>query len=189
MAGSMRGVDDIREWRNVFEQLKELTMGHEDMEKDVLPLLKLSYSRLNGTKLKDCFLYCALYPEDWRISRNELIRYFIAEGLIDRSKSSIRQFDEGHTILNKLERSCLLEHGDYDYEEDKYVKMHDLIRDMALKITKAGHPRFMIKAGVQLKKIPNVQEWTADLDKVSFMMNGILNIPWGRLRGVLDFQL
>ncbi|CAL5402942.1 unnamed protein product [Camellia sinensis] len=176
MAGSMRGVDDIREWRNVFEQLKELTMGHEDMEKDVLSSLKLSYSRLNGTKLKDCFLYCALYPEDWNIPRNELIRYFIAEGLIDRSKSLIRKFDEGHTILNKLERSCLLEHCDYDDDENTYVKMHDLIRDMALKITEN---RFMVKACVGLKEIPHLQECAGNLEKVSLMCNDIQEIPCG----------
>ncbi|KAL7216862.1 hypothetical protein ACSBR1_028728 [Camellia fascicularis] len=179
MAGSMRGVDDFREWRNEFEQLKELTMGHEDMEKDVLPSLKLSYSRLNGTKLKDCFVYCALYPEDWNIPRNELIRYFIAEGLIDRSKSSIQQFEEGHTILNKLERSCLLEHGGYhddEHDEDTYVKMHDLIRDMALKITEN---RFMVKARVGLKEIPHLQECAGNLEKVSLMCNNIQEIPCG----------
>ncbi|CAL5341899.1 unnamed protein product [Camellia sinensis] len=173
MAGSMRGVDDIREWRNVIEQLKEPTMGHEDMEKDVLPLLKLSYSRLNGTKLKDCFLYCALYPEDWNIPRNELIRYFIAEGLIDRSKSLIRQFDEGHTILNKLERSCLLEPFFYDHA---YVKMHDLIRDMALKMTEN---RFMVKARLGLMEIPHLQECAGNLEKVSLMCNNIREIPCG----------
>ncbi|KAL7186364.1 hypothetical protein ACSBR2_028164 [Camellia fascicularis] len=175
MAGSMRGVDDICEWRNVFEQLKELTMGHEDMEKDVLPSLELSYSRLNGSKLKDCFLYCALYPEDWKIPRNELIRNFIAEGLIDRSKSSIRKFDEGHTILNKLERSCLLEHCE-NFDGETCVKMHDLIRDMALKITEN---RFMVKAGVRLKEIPHLQECAGNLEKVSLMCNEIQVIPCG----------
>ncbi|XP_028127557.1 probable disease resistance protein At4g27220 [Camellia sinensis] len=154
-------------------------MGHEDMEKNVLPSLKLSYSRLNGTKLKDCFLYCALYPEDCKIPRDELIRYFIAEGLIDRSKSSIRQFDEGHTILNKLERSCLLEHCNND-DGDAYVKMHDLIRDMALKITEN---RFMVKAGVGLKEIPHLQECAGNLEKVSLMKNNIQEIPCGWSRG------
>lgn len=176
IAGSMRGVDDIREWRNVFEQLKELTMGPEDMEKDVLPSLKLSYSRLNGTKLEDCFLYCALYPEDWKIPRNELIRYFIAEGLIDRSKSLTRKFDEGHTILNKLERSCLLEHCDYNGDKETYVKMHDLIRDMALKITEN---RFMVKACIGLKEISHLRECAGNLEKVSLMRNDIEVIPCG----------
>ncbi|THF99515.1 hypothetical protein TEA_002967 [Camellia sinensis var. sinensis] len=178
MAGSMRGVDDIREWRNVFEELKERTMGHEDMERDVLPSLELSYSRLNDMKLKHCFLYCALYPEDWMIARNELIRYFIAERLIDRSKSLIRKFDKGHTILNKLGRSCLLEH----YGDDKYahVKMHDLIRDMALKIIEMNHHRVMVKAGVGLKEIPDLQECAGNLEKVSLMCNNIKEIPCGQ---------
>ncbi|GFZ04800.1 hypothetical protein Acr_17g0003720 [Actinidia rufa] len=59
-------------------------------------------------------------------------------------------------------------------------EMHDLIRDMALKITKAGHPRFMVKAGVGLKDIPAECEWTEDLDMVSLMDNCIEEIPHGR---------
>ncbi|GFZ04796.1 hypothetical protein Acr_17g0003680 [Actinidia rufa] len=48
-------------------------------------------------------------------------------------------------------------------------EMHDLMMDMALKITKAGHSQYMVKASVGLKDIPAEWEWTEDLDKVSLM--------------------
>ncbi|GFZ04802.1 hypothetical protein Acr_17g0003740 [Actinidia rufa] len=178
MAGSMREVNDIQEWRNVLKTLEELTMEQEDMENEVYPILEFSYSRLKDMKLKLCFLYCALYPEDEEIYRDELIRSFISEGLIDEGKPWQAKFDEGHSMLNTLERSCLLEScKSYD---GRSVKMHDLMRDMALKITKEGHPRFMVKAGVGLKDIPAEQEWTEGLDKVSLMDNCIEEIPHGR---------
>ena len=64
--------------------------------------------------MQQCFLYCSLYPKDYKIRREELIGRFIGEGLIDRMKIRQVEFDRGHTILNELENSCLLE-GIIDY--------------------------------------------------------------------------
>uniref|UniRef100_A0A5B7C944 Putative Disease resistance protein n=1 Tax=Davidia involucrata TaxID=16924 RepID=A0A5B7C944_DAVIN len=179
MAGSMRGVTDICEWKNVLEELEKPTTGQREMEDEVFPLLKLSYDRLKGAELKHCFLYCALYPEDWEIERDELIGYFIAEGLIDRTKSMQAKLYMGHTLLNKLERACLLE-SCKNYEGKRYIKMHDLMREMALEITRRESPRVMVKAGLQLRKIPDEPEWKEDLDKVSLMDNYyIREIPEG----------
>ena len=50
MAGNMRGVDDIHEWRNVLEELKE-SITQRDMEDDVFPILKFSYNRLRDLNL------------------------------------------------------------------------------------------------------------------------------------------
>uniref|UniRef100_A0A2N9EX05 NB-ARC domain-containing protein n=1 Tax=Fagus sylvatica TaxID=28930 RepID=A0A2N9EX05_FAGSY len=167
LAGSMRGVDDICEWRNALEILKASNVGQDDMENEVFQVLRFSYWSLNDSKVQQCFLYCSLYPEDYKIRREELIERFIDEGLIDRMKSRQAEFDRGHTILNKLENSCLLE-GIIDYfpHEKKCVKMHDLVRDMALQIVIVS-PRFMVEAGVGLKDIPDEEKWTEDLEKDS----------------------
>ncbi|KAL0335350.1 UNVERIFIED_CONTAM: putative disease resistance protein [Sesamum radiatum] len=167
MGGSMRGVIDIHEWRDALEELKESSMGPDDMENKVFPLLLCSFIRLRDPKLQRCFLYCCLYPEDYRIPREELISKFISEGLMDRRNSRQASFDQGHSILNKLENASLLERAD-----SKYVRMHDLIRDMALRIAR-NDTGFMVKAGLQLHVIPEEQEWEEDLDKISLMCNKI----------------
>lgn len=56
----------------------------------------------------------------------------INEGIIE-GKSRQTEFDKGQTILNKLESVCLLE-SCTNCMGAKSVKMHDLIRDMALQI-------------------------------------------------------
>ncbi|KAL3843609.1 hypothetical protein ACJIZ3_001012 [Penstemon smallii] len=170
MGGSMRGVTDIHEWRDALEELKESSMGPDDMETEVFPILFCSFNRLRDPKLQKCFLYCSLYPEDYRIPRDELISKFIAEELMDRRKSRQAYFDQGHAILNKLENASLLETTD-----DKSVKMHDLIRDMALRITRKNN-KFMVKAGLQLSEMPEEQEWKEELDKISLMCNKISDI-------------
>ncbi|KAL6314411.1 hypothetical protein AAG906_022494 [Vitis piasezkii] len=58
------------------------------------------------------------------------------------------ELDRGHAILNKLENVCLLERC----ENGKCVKMHDVIRDMAINITRS---RFMVKTERYLEDLPN----------------------------------
>ncbi|KAL3498591.1 hypothetical protein ACH5RR_041323 [Cinchona calisaya] len=173
VAGSMKGVDDIFEWRDALDDLEQYSIGEDD---NVFPILEYSYNRLRDQRSKDCFLCCSLYPEDWKIDRHELIALFISEGLIEK-RSRRAEFNCGHTILNKLENVCLLEGGFKNGV--KFVKMHDLIRDMALKITKIGKSRYMVKAGIRLKDVPEESEWKEDLDKVSLMNNNIKLIRGG----------
>ncbi|CAL5329461.1 unnamed protein product [Camellia sinensis] len=163
VARSMKGVNEIHEWRNA-EQIM-------DKEKGIFKRLKFSYSRLKDEQAQHCFLYCALYPEDYNIQREELIEYWIAEGLIREMGNREAMFSKGHAILNKLINTYLLEKGVLK----ESVKMHDLIRDMALKITSTS-PRFMVRAGEGLKRVPH-KDWSKDLERVSLMQNDIEELP------------
>ncbi|XP_057957026.1 putative disease resistance protein At4g10780 isoform X2 [Malania oleifera] len=173
MARSMRGVNDIHEWRTVVKELRESKSGRPDMEEEVFSILRISYGRLKDPLVQQCFLYCALFPEDSVMEREKLIRYFIAEGLIDRMDSRQAEFDKGHTILNELENSCLLENA-MRGENPTYVKMHDLVRDMALQISGPG---FLVNAGLKLREIP--EDWAQDLERVSLMRNDMTEIKAG----------
>ncbi|XP_027155715.1 disease resistance protein RFL1-like [Coffea eugenioides] len=177
VAGSMRGVSDICEWRNALEQLKTCSIGYDEMERDVFPILEWSFNRLSKCE-KNCFLYCCLYPEDRKIQREELIDLFIWAELMSKRGSTSKAFDQGQTILNKLIRVCLLEET-RDSEGDDCVKMHDLVRDMALRITHGNSkpessrddvPRFLVKSLGQEHSIVALEqeEWTEDLRAVSF---------------------
>ncbi|XP_057957020.1 disease resistance protein RPS5-like isoform X2 [Malania oleifera] len=173
LATSMRGVDDIHEWRTVVEELRKSKSGRPDMEEEVFSMLRISYGRLKDPIVQQCFLYCALFPEDSVMEREKLIRYFIAEGLINGMDSRQAEFDKGHTILNELQNSCLIEDARRD-KNSKYVKMHDLVRDMALQIS---GPRFLVKAGLKLRENP--EDWPQDLKRVSLMRNDMTEIKAG----------
>ncbi|GLU24214.1 hypothetical protein SLE2022_401660 [Rubroshorea leprosula] len=79
---------------------------------------------------------------------------------------------EGHVVLEKLVDSCLLE-SVKNADDEEFVSMHDLFRDMALDI----RPQFLVKAGIALEKLPEEDEWREDLLKVSLMENHITEIP------------
>ncbi|KAF8023774.1 hypothetical protein BT93_F1078, partial [Corymbia citriodora subsp. variegata] len=176
IARSMRGVTHLFEWRDSLVKLKDSSKRQTDMEKKVLMNLKFSYDRLGNLDIQQCFLSCALYPEDNSISKFELVEFFIDQGLIGGLDTRKEQFDRGLAILNKLENVCLLEKAPdqstlYDRER---LKMHDLIRDMALHIMGATS---IVSAGKGLMRIPPEECWTEALEKVSLMENKISEFP------------
>jgi disease resistance protein RPS2 len=176
MAGTMRGVDDRCEWRNALEDLKQSRIRKDDMEPEVFHILRFSFMHLKESELQQCFLCCALFPEDFEIRREDLIAYLIDEGVIKGLKSREAEYNKGHTMLNKLERVCLLESAKKGHVDDRYVKMHDLLRDMAIQILEENS-QGMVKAGAQLRELPGAEEWTENLTRVSLMHNQIEEIP------------
>ncbi|XP_034678436.1 probable disease resistance protein At4g27220 isoform X2 [Vitis riparia] len=171
-AKSMRGVYDICEWRNALNELRGRTQGLTiDMENDVFKILEFSYDRLNDEKLRECLLYCALFPEDYLIRRVSLIKYWIAEGIVGEMETRQAEFDKGHAILNKLENVCLLERC----RNGKCVKMHDVIRDMAINISKRNS-RFMVKTTRNLNDLPSEIQWLENLERVSLMDNQLSSL-------------
>ncbi|KAL3733005.1 hypothetical protein ACJRO7_022517, partial [Eucalyptus globulus] len=168
MARSMRGVTDAFQWRDFLTKLKESSMGQTDMEMKLLMNLKVSYDRLGNPDVQRCFLSCALYPEDELIDKSQLIEFFIDQGLIGGLNTRKEKFDRGLTILKTLGNVCLLENP------WGKIKMHDLLRDMALHIMSATS---IVKAGNGLKRIPPEEYWTDALEKVSLMKNNISEFP------------
>ncbi|XP_060671446.1 disease resistance protein At4g27190-like [Ziziphus jujuba] len=158
VAGSMRGVEDISEWRDALEKLKEPAAEHDD---DI------------GI---ECFLYCSLFPEDYQIDRETLIEHFIDEGFVDGLRSRQAELDRGHTVLNKLENVCLLEAVISKDDGKKYVEMHDLVRSMAIQIGRDKF-QFLVEAGEQLREKAGEEKWAEDLKKVSLMDNLLSHIP------------
>ncbi|KAG5223876.1 disease resistance protein [Salix suchowensis] len=120
LAESLKGVHELHKWKITLKRLKESNFW--EMEDQIFQILRLSYDCLDDSA-KQCFVYCALFDESHKIERGELIESFIEEGII-------KEFDKGHSILDSLENVCLLERID----GGSAVKMHDLLRDMAIQI-------------------------------------------------------
>ncbi|GLT25679.1 hypothetical protein SLA2020_007930 [Shorea laevis] len=179
VAKTMRGKSDRYSWEMAN---KELSKSKE------IDCLKFSYDNLDEQHQK-CFLYCALYPEDYEIRKEKLIEFWIEEGfIIDERESRHLMICEGHSIIQKLIDNCMLESVKKNYEgctaelhvmvkmkkkEDR-VSMHDLLREMALKII---HPQFMVKAGMALEELAEEVEGRKNLLKVSLMKNQIREFP------------
>ncbi|KAK8559859.1 hypothetical protein V6N13_016592 [Hibiscus sabdariffa] len=73
VAGTLKGEDDPRTWKIALKELKDRIGMVEGAEAEVIERLKFSFDHLKDEKVKRCFLYCALYPEDCEIKKDELI--------------------------------------------------------------------------------------------------------------------
>ncbi|KAK7836304.1 probable disease resistance protein At4g27220 [Quercus suber] len=163
------------EWRDALERLRTSLKGFDNIEKQVHEVLKFSYERLKEEKLKQCLLHCALYPEDHKICKEHLIEHLIDEGIIEGMKSMQAEFNRGYSMLSKLENACLLEGViEKSYEEGKWVKMHDLVRDMVLQVASL---EFMVEGHLGLEDFSNEGKWRENLVKASLMYNKISSIP------------
>ncbi|GKV47817.1 hypothetical protein SLEP1_g54679 [Rubroshorea leprosula] len=175
VAGSLKGVSESRLWSVALNQLRNYKRNVAGTYADAFQILRFSYDRLENQQIQYCFLYCALYPEDHKILREEIIESWIDEGFIDEMQSRQSMKDEGYGILRKLEDNSLLELIEDEDSED-CVRMHDLVRDMALDITRMS-PRFLVEAGKALKELPERVNCAEGVEKVSLMRNYIEEIP------------
>ncbi|GKV34656.1 hypothetical protein SLEP1_g43014 [Rubroshorea leprosula] len=174
VAGSLKEISEPRLWNAALNQLQDCKRNVAGTDNDAFKILKFSYDRLKNSQIQYCFLYCALYPEDHNIPKKEITERWIDEGFIDEMETRHEMKDEGYDILRKLEDNSLLEFIK-DYRGD-CVRMHDLIRDMALDITRTS-PRFLVVAGKSLTELPEKVKCTEDVEKVSVMFNQIEDIP------------
>ncbi|PPD91753.1 hypothetical protein GOBAR_DD11292 [Gossypium barbadense] len=174
VASTLKGEEDPLIWKNALKELKERIEKVEGVEAKVIERLKFSFDHLKDEKMQHCFLYCAFYPEDFQIWKDELIECWIEEGFIDDMGTRQEMKEKGHVILKKLEENCLLENIT-NIRNQSCIKMHDAVREMALSITRMN-PRYMIKAGLQLEELPEKEQWSPDIEKVSLMYNSISEI-------------
>lgn len=113
-----------REWERVLRS-EAWSMDH--LPEDLRGALYLSYEDL-PRHLKQCFLYCSLYPEDLTMKREDLIRYWVAEGLIEEGKDQLME-DTAEEYYNELIQRSLLQ-SDPRRIDQVMCRMHDLLRSL-----------------------------------------------------------
>ncbi|XP_038971003.1 putative disease resistance protein RGA1 [Phoenix dactylifera] len=136
IAGVLRSKDrSTIEWNKV---LKSDVWSMSQLDEELPGALFLSYENL-PSNLKQCFLYCSLFPEDCIMRRDELIRYWVAEGFVKRTQGDIIMEDIAEDCYRELIGRNLLQ----PYNDDAWgdlpgnrCKMHDLLRSLALFLTR-----------------------------------------------------
>jgi hypothetical protein len=126
---------DEREWKFVRDnEIWKL----EQKEGDILPALKLSYDQM-PSHLKQCFAFCSLFPKDFLFNSDILIQSWMAHGLLNKMPNNVQNLeleDVGDMYIKELwSRSFFQDLKNELWEYRYWFKMHDLVHDLALKIT------------------------------------------------------
>ncbi|XP_074560954.1 putative disease resistance protein At1g61300 [Curcuma longa] len=184
VARAMSGKKSWEAWKEALHHIRDqhewTTIG---LPKDSLVMynaFKLSYDSLDNDSIRECLLYCALWPEDYEIDIfSELIPCWIGCGVIHVNVMN-EAFAKGCLHLEALLAASLLEQYSNSYfsQNDPKVKMHDVIRDMALLMVsrlEGNKKKWIVKAGIGLSDLPRKEEWQ-EAERASFMKNKIISL-------------
>jgi disease resistance protein RPM1 len=124
------------EWSKYNDQLsRELRNRLHGQElNSVMKILNLSYKHL-PSHLKNAFVFCSIFPEDYMMTKKRLVRLWVAEGLVRPEKRRIIE-EVAEEYLNELIDRCLLKVVDRKhFRKVKEFQMHDIVRELAISIS------------------------------------------------------
>ncbi|KAI9379725.1 hypothetical protein POPTR_017G136266v4 [Populus trichocarpa] len=165
----MRLKDNEDQWIAVKES--EIWDLREEASK-ILPALRLSYTNLSP-HLKQCFTYCAIFPKDHVMRREELVALWMANGFI----SCRREMDlhvMGIEIFNELVGRSFLQEVEDDGFGNITCKMHDLMHDLAQSI--AVQECYMSTEGDGKLEIPKTVRHVAFYNKSGASSSEVLKV-------------
>ncbi|XVF83609.1 hypothetical protein PTKIN_Ptkin16aG0503300 [Pterospermum kingtungense] len=147
LGGLLATKRSLSEWemvrRSIHTHLNK-AQQQDDQYGAVNGILVLSYNDL-PYYLKPCFSYLGHYLEDRRISKEELIRLWIAEGFISPSLEGEGMLMEevAEQFLDELINRCLVQglKSDYRRRVVEACRIHDLLRDLC--VVKAREEKFL----------------------------------------------
>ncbi|KAL2893000.1 putative disease resistance protein RGA3 [Bienertia sinuspersici] len=136
-------------------------------ENNILPSLRLSYNHLPHVSVKQCFAYCAVFPKDSKLNKHVLIALWMAQGLLPKSQranSTTTMEHVGEDYFGFLLNNSFIEEEEVnEIGEVKWYKMHDLVHDLAIYVSKKN--MLVWKAGSQLKEVSGARHFMIDFEK------------------------
>ncbi|TVU24892.1 hypothetical protein EJB05_27356, partial [Eragrostis curvula] len=119
----------LKEWEKTLHSLAMHIGTHPTLE-GMRKILDLSYKNL-PPHLRTCLLYLGIYPEDYEIKRDDLIRQWLAEGFICNLHGHELD-DVAKSYFNELINRSLIQPECTDYGEVLSCRVHDMMLDLIL---------------------------------------------------------
>ncbi|XP_008235615.1 PREDICTED: disease resistance protein RPM1-like [Prunus mume] len=132
LSGLMSSKKSLTEWSTVYNSLNWHLTNNSLLEPMKMRILLFSFNDL-PYRLKQCFLYCSLFPEDYVIINNRLIRLWIAEGFVEHVEGLTPEEVANSYLMELIFRNMLQQRFRGSLPS---CKMHDLLREIALSIAK-----------------------------------------------------
>uniref|UniRef100_K3ZP44 NB-ARC domain-containing protein n=1 Tax=Setaria italica TaxID=4555 RepID=K3ZP44_SETIT len=118
------------EWKKI---LRKDAWSMSKLHSEVTRALYLSYEDLPHC-LKQFFMYCAMFPEDSVIFRDDIVRMWVAERFIDEQDGQLLE-DTAEEYYYELICRNLFE-PDYSEADLSRCRMHDLLRQLACHLSR-----------------------------------------------------
>ncbi|XP_027157201.1 disease resistance protein At4g27190-like [Coffea eugenioides] len=132
----------LKSWELALGQLQKYTFRELEGEKDlVYSIVEWSYDNLESVEAKSLLLLCSLFPEDYSIPVECLVRYGKGLELFNERDTLGDVRCRVDVLVNDLRSYHLLLD---DSEREDHVKLHDVMRETCLKIASKGEHVFLV---------------------------------------------
>ncbi|XVF77044.1 hypothetical protein PTKIN_Ptkin14bG0008200 [Pterospermum kingtungense] len=166
LASALKGANTVEEWkiaRKKLESSRLMEIGNiKEEEKNAYICLETSYEHLKKDTAKKLFLLCAVYPEDSLIDPEDLARCAWGLNIYGNATSIEEVRVDVLADIKNLKDSCLLLEDIQERSESpltwneyrdnmcktSYIKMHDMVRDVARWIASKEDNGFVTDIGV-----------------------------------------
>ncbi|RXH90639.1 hypothetical protein DVH24_035403 [Malus domestica] len=132
----------LEEWKDALRSFKRF--DKKELNEKAFLALKWSYEQLEDQELKQLFLLCGSCSN----FLSDLLKYSM--GLIKNVETVEEARNSLNRMVKKLKNSCLL----LDSYDDETVRMHELVRDVAVRIASDDQKAFSIGYGDEVKEWP-----------------------------------
>ncbi|XP_057801569.1 putative late blight resistance protein homolog R1A-10 [Salvia miltiorrhiza] len=121
----------------VWESIRKNLASEVNLENDkhCLKLLKMSYSHL-PVYLKPCFLYMGVFEEDDSVRVSTLVKLWVSEGFLKPMNGKSLETIAIEFLKDLVDRNLILVDKVGSTGNIKFVKIHDLLRDLCLNQSK-----------------------------------------------------
>ncbi|XP_047962147.1 putative late blight resistance protein homolog R1B-12 [Salvia hispanica] len=192
MGGLLEKMEQTKKcWKSIKRSMSSLVNLENDMH--CLKILKLSYNHL-PVYLKPCFLYLGMFEEDSKIRVSRLIKLWVSEGFVKPVKDKSLEIIVKEYLDELVARNLILVHEFGGTGSMKYLKIHDLLRDLCLREAEkerfyhvVGHHnplgtssqrRVVIPRSTSEKEVldamrstPHVRSYISDYERVQLLPN------------------
>lgn len=138
-----RGPVNKQEWEKVKRSIGSDLSRNQTLE-GMKNILSLSYNFLPGY-LKTCLLYLSIFPEDYVIDKERLVRRWIAEGFISEERGQSKQ-DVAEKYFYELINKNMVQPVDIGHDgKARACRVHDIM--LELLISKSDEENFITVVG------------------------------------------
>ncbi|KAL4598768.1 hypothetical protein ACB092_11G081000 [Castanea dentata] len=155
----------------------------------ILSILKLSFDHLYPPSLKKCFTYCAVFPKDYAVGKEELVQHWMAEGFLQPSPKHFSVEDVGFEYFDILMGNSLFQ----DIERDNFgdiisCKMHDLVHDLALSISRRETLHLKGMVGGDINGMSHIRRLSLISNEQTTPTIPLFRDDMGRLRTIFSIR-
>ena len=128
LGSSLRFTSDEHQWNSVLES-EFWSLPEVD---PIMSALRLSYFNLK-LSLRPCFTFCAVFPKDYEMVKENLIQLWMANGLVT-SRGNLQMEHVGNEVWNELYQRSFFQEVKSDFVGNITFKLHDFVHDLARSI-------------------------------------------------------